>query len=347
MKATARALYVVLGITASAVILKIAHKKYRQKKDGRLINNDGTTPHESIALLKPIFERAAQQAKSLSLDQNDQLMVYGLYKQSIIGNVNISAPNRLNMVARAKYDAWGKFNGMPQHFAMMKYVEIVEHFTIENAGKDPSSSATGAEGRILDMMDDSDIIYDDDHSSVDLSESNEDDNEALDLGHDSMMMGSRQSTLGGNADETSELKFHKKMSIMEAAGTGDATILRQAIENGNDVNEEDENGQTALHMAADKGDVECIALLLDKGADPNATDKEGISILEAAVIGGCVGAVKLLLAVGADPDHEDMDGDTPRSCAEDDDNEEMKSLLREAKRRDEEVDNSFQSQASC
>lgn len=100
------------------------------------------------------------------------------------------------------------------------------------------------------------------------------------------------------------------------------------------VNQRDELGQSALHMAADKGDPQIISILLSAGADPNAIDHEGISVLEAAVIGGNVHAVKLLLDAGADPDHEDMEGDTPRNCAEDDDNDEMKVLLRNAKRLD-------------
>jgi len=53
-------------------------------------------------------------------------------------------------------------------------------------------------------------------------------------------------------------------------------------------------------------------------------------VLEAAVIGGSIEVVTILVNAGADPDHQDVDGDTPRSCAEDDDNEDMKMLLRGA-----------------
>jgi hypothetical protein len=41
-----------------------------------------------------------------------------------------------------------------------------------------------------------------------------------------------------------------------------------------------------------------------------------------------------LLDAGADPDQEDNDGDSARTCAEDDDNDAMKVLLRNAKRLD-------------
>ena len=66
---------------------------------------------------------------------------------------------------------------------------------------------------------------------------------------------------------------------------------------------------------------------LNNGADANSVDREGISVLQAAVIGGSIETVKLLLDAGADPDHEDVDGDTPRSCANDDGSEEIKQLF--------------------
>ena len=101
-KSTTKAIYIALGITTCAAIFKLAHTKYKQSKQNSSSNlTDATTRtnHESIALLKPLFEKAAQQAKSLTLNQNDQLMLYGLYKQAKIGNVNMKQPSRLNIVA--------------------------------------------------------------------------------------------------------------------------------------------------------------------------------------------------------------------------------------------------------
>jgi hypothetical protein len=266
----------------------------------------------------------------------------------------------------------------------MKYIEIVEHFALQHSGNNinNASASAGGQDAVLNMMDDSDIVYDsDDSSSGGLSLSDEGNSERYEdysydinnddtpksksnlgqtYGHD-LSFAAKQSTLGGSAsgsDESLPLSFEdladgEKPTILQAVTWQNAKLLNQIIYGadadldnveGNEnkshkldaeiVNQRDELGQSALHMAADKGDPQIISILLSAGADPNAIDHEGISVLEAAVIGGNVHAVKLLLDAGADPDHEDMEGDTPRNCAEDDDNDEMKVLLRNAKRLD-------------
>ena len=61
-----------------------------------------------------------------------------------------------------------------------------------------------------------------------------------------------------------------------------------------------------------------MQLLLKSGGNANAADHDGISVLQAAVIAGHDATCQLLLAQKADPDQPDHDGDTPRSCCEDD-----------------------------
>ncbi len=40
------------------------------------------------------------------LSNNEKLVFYGLYKQATVGKCNTKQPGRLDLVARAKYDAW-------------------------------------------------------------------------------------------------------------------------------------------------------------------------------------------------------------------------------------------------
>jgi len=265
-------------------------------------------------------------------------MLYGLYKQAHIGDINIDEPNRMNVVAWKKHEAWSKFDGMPRHFAMMKYIEVVEHFMEKGNETGSASTATGGDSMMEMMSDQEDIVYSDEE---DVEFSDEDDiNRVTGSVHssernmnnadlsDNLSMGARQSTLvtGGIPEDP----LAGETTILHAAMLGEIELLKQHILSGN-VNEVDENGQTALHMAADKGNNECVKILLEAGAHPNAADKEGINVLEAAVIGGSVAVVKLLLDAGADPDQKDVDGDTPRNCAEDDENPEMRQLLKSAK----------------
>jgi len=336
--------FILLGLTTCVFVLHKVYKKYKSPttKASPAPGNE----KKMVSLLSTPFQQASEIARSLSLDQDDQLMLYGLYKQANGGNASDSTePSRLNLVSYKKYSSWKKFHNMPRHFAMMKYVEVVEHFV--ELGQSEIGAGGAGKVSVEEMMDQNDIDYGDE-SSVDLSESSEERGKERDQNHNvsgEISFGAKQSTLGG----VSIPHYEGEMNFMQAASVGDATSLKQCIHSDADVNERDESGQSALHMAADNGSIKCVHILLRAGADPNASDNDGISVLEAAVIGGSIKVVKTLLDVGADPDHPDMDGDTPRSCAEDDDNEEMKMLLREAKSV-EAVDKSFdslKSQVSC
>ena len=47
------------------------------------------------------------------------------------------------------------------------------------------------------------------------------------------------------------------------------TELIDVINNGIDINEEDDNGLTALHHAAEGGHAKCVEILLQNGANVN------------------------------------------------------------------------------
>ena len=53
------------------------------------------------------FEFACETAKRLThLDDEQRLQLYGLYKQSTVGDINTPKPMFLDMVGTAKWDAW-------------------------------------------------------------------------------------------------------------------------------------------------------------------------------------------------------------------------------------------------
>jgi ankyrin repeat protein len=327
------------GIAVSSALYLYTRKVKRKHK------NLGDDDEETIQKILPSFEKASKVAKSelKHVSQNDQLMMYGLYKQAKFGNAILnmkSPPSKLNMVAFAKYDAWTKFQDMPRDFAMMKYIEVVDHFKSQNnstkydLGSSSSSNSKSrniANNSLFGDDNNDDIIYDDDDNDFD-EESSDDDENDDDNGkttESSFSFGVQQSTLSHSADSR-DSDINEKSTILHAATEGNTTLIQQCLEKENCVNDNDENGQSALHLAADKGFIECVNILLEAGADPNAADISGISVLEAAVIGGNIDVIQMLLHAGSDPDQEDMDGETPRSCAEDDDDEDIRILLRNA-----------------
>lgn len=77
--------------------------------------------------LKSQFTQAQQDVKSLTKrpDNNDMLFLYAHFKQAAEGDVKGSRPGMLDMVGRAKYDAWAKLKGTAGDAAMQKYIDKV------------------------------------------------------------------------------------------------------------------------------------------------------------------------------------------------------------------------------
>ncbi|RVW93712.1 Acyl-CoA-binding protein [Vitis vinifera] len=59
------------------------------------------------------FEEYAEKAKTLpeNTTNENKLILYGLYKQATVGNVNTSRPGIFNLRERAKWDAWKAVEG--------------------------------------------------------------------------------------------------------------------------------------------------------------------------------------------------------------------------------------------
>lgn len=71
-------------------------------------------------------------------------------------------------------------------------------------------------------------------------------------------------------------------SVLEAAEAGKPEIIEARIKDGCDVNQKDENGNTALHLAAEQGCARCVELLLAGGADAMVQDAAGRTALQLA-----------------------------------------------------------------
>lgn len=77
--------------------------------------------------LKSSFEQAQKDVKTLTErpSNEDMLALYAHFKQASDGDVSGKRPGMLDMVGRAKYDAWAKLKGMSADEAMQKYVAKV------------------------------------------------------------------------------------------------------------------------------------------------------------------------------------------------------------------------------
>ncbi|AMO23166.1 hypothetical protein GCM10027034_43750 [Ramlibacter solisilvae] len=82
---------------------------------------DGPSPAEHA------FEAAAALSKTLrrAPDNDTLLALYALYKQGSAGDITGARPGVMDMVGRAKYDAWSGKRGVAREQAMGEYVSLV------------------------------------------------------------------------------------------------------------------------------------------------------------------------------------------------------------------------------
>lgn len=78
--------------------------------------------------LKAAFDQAQKDVKTLtSRPSNDDLLfLYAHFKQADTGDVQGKRPGLMDMVGRAKYDAWAKLSGMSSDDAMKAYTDKVQ-----------------------------------------------------------------------------------------------------------------------------------------------------------------------------------------------------------------------------
>ena len=74
------------------------------------------------------FEQAQKDVKTLTRkpSNDDLLYLYSHFKQGSSGDVSGKRPGMLDMVGRAKYDAWAKLKGTSQDDARQQYVDKVD-----------------------------------------------------------------------------------------------------------------------------------------------------------------------------------------------------------------------------
>lgn len=82
------------------------------------------------------FEQAQQDVKTLDRkpSNDDLLFLYAHFKQGSAGDVSGKRPGMLDMVGRAKYDAWAKLKGMSADDAQAKYIGKVDSLLASHKG---------------------------------------------------------------------------------------------------------------------------------------------------------------------------------------------------------------------
>jgi ankyrin repeat protein len=94
-----------------------------------------------------------------------------------------------------------------------------------------------------------------------------------------------------------------------ASYRGDIAILNKRLQDGVDINSQEDTGSTPLHFAANSGRKEVVEFLIGKGAQVDAKDIISMTPLYYAAMHNDRDIVDLLLAKGADINAKDEGGD--------------------------------------
>lgn len=99
--------------------------------------------------------------------------------------------------------------------------------------------------------------------------------------------------------------------LVTAAFANDLDQVKELLAKGEDVNEREDDGTTALDLAVSHGNLEMVQWLLSRGANARATHTNGETALFWLTEDNAVPTLQLLLQAGLDVDHADNDGNTP------------------------------------
>ena len=92
------------------------------------------------------------------------------------------------------------------------------------------------------------------------------------------------------------------MGITIAAGDGNMAQVNQYLNNGANVNFQDHNGNTALHLAVENNHFDIIKLLLERGASMTIQNQAGNTALDIAIQQGNNEIINYLILELLDPD---------------------------------------------
>lgn len=67
-----------------------------------------------------------------SANNDDLQVLYGLYKQSTVGDINTPEPSFYQLTEKAKWNAWNKNKGKSQEQAKEEYVDYALKFFPDN-----------------------------------------------------------------------------------------------------------------------------------------------------------------------------------------------------------------------
>lgn len=115
--------------------------------------------------------------------------------------------------------------------------------------------------------------------------------------------------------------------LVDAVTGNHIEIFDYLLEQGADIHQTNDKGETVLHMAVQQGHAQIAELCLEQKVDINAKREDGTTPLITAMFAGSMELLELLLEHGADTQIQDNQGKTALDYAREFDDQEMIELL--------------------
>lgn len=201
-----------------------------------------------------------------------RLRLYGLYKQSTLGDAPI-APSRsaFDPAIQLKWQSWSAVRGMPADEAMRQYVDVVNSVEDEDDDGIVDTAMLGLAGPVM--------------SSMSLSVEDQHDMEQVDRRlpfHAAARRGDvdRCKALLSEGVLIDELDEYGHTALHWACDGGFSELVQVLLEHDARVNAQNCDGSTPLHMAYTCEHTQVLQLLLRAGASITLLDSDGCTPLD-------------------------------------------------------------------
>ncbi|KAI9316116.1 acyl CoA binding protein-domain-containing protein [Dichotomocladium elegans] len=206
---------------------------------------------------------------NVQLANTQKLKLYGLYKQAIEGDCRASRPGLLDVVGRAKWDAWHAVKGMSEPEAKEGYIQYVEELQVgwsrhdnqvEKSDIAPPTKPHGASSGSTMGKSVSKMSY------------TEDTNNGKEGGLFACVL----------ENDIIKLREYGLTALHHASDRGYVEIVKLLLDSGANVNAKSPDNETALHYACISEQLETAQLLIERGCDVNIRDTSGATAFEQA-----------------------------------------------------------------
>ena len=82
--------------------------------------------NDKLEKVTKIFIEYTEKVKSLTVSQDIQLKLYGLFKQVNFGDNTTPQPNFFDLRGLAKWNAWNKYKNQSTYNSMKRYIKLVK-----------------------------------------------------------------------------------------------------------------------------------------------------------------------------------------------------------------------------